>query len=174
MRLVKNCGHYALELIPRSGYLELSYIVSVFEHTCTRALLKVMHNGQQGGQDPLRNICSILCVHNTPFNSCATEYLEHSRTSTTSNLSDWSTIVYIVHQVQNIWSARAQEQRGARAQDQPLTSHESQPSELQGGWTVHTWLCALRICVFHILYFRYYRYVFLTARYGVELDSVCC
>ena len=49
--------------------------------------------------------------------------------------------VYNVHQVQNIWSARAQEQhgaraqdnRGARAQDQPLTSHESQPSELQGG-----------------------------------------
>ena len=67
----------------------------------------------------------------------------------TSNLSDWSTIVYNVHQVPNICSARAQDhrgvraqerrgvcaqdQRGARAQDQPLTSHESQPSELQGG-----------------------------------------
>ena len=41
--------------------------------------------------------------------------------------------VYNVHQVPNIWSARAQDQRGARAQDQPLTSRESQPSELQGG-----------------------------------------
>ena len=40
---------------------------------------------------------------------------------------------YNVHQVPNTWSARAQDQRGARAQDQRLTSHESQPSELQGG-----------------------------------------
>ena len=81
-----------------------------------------MHNGQQGRQDQFRNIWSILRVHNTPSNSRATEHWEHSRTSTTSNLSDWSSI-----------QCAAQDQRGARAQDQPLTSHESQPSELQGG-----------------------------------------
>ena len=46
-----------------------------------------MHNGQQGRQDQFRNVWSILCVHNTPSNSCATECLEHSRTSTSSNLS---------------------------------------------------------------------------------------
>ena len=104
-------------------------------------------------------------VSTTTSNSCATKYLEHSRTSTTSNLSDWSTIVYIVHQVQNIW--------GARAQDQPLTSHESQPSELQGGWTVHTGLCALRICVFHILYFRYILQVCIWSWVGLCLLLIC-
>ena len=72
----------------------------------------------------------IFGAYYTPSYSCATEHLEHSRTSTTY---DWSTIVYNVHQVPNIWSVRAQDQRGARAQDQRLTSHESQPSELRGG-----------------------------------------
>ena len=52
-------------------------------------------------------------VHNTPSNSCAAEYLEHSCTSTL--LTYVTGRVYNVHQVQNIWSARAQEQGGARA-----------------------------------------------------------